>query len=105
MIKITEVKEVTPIEVEEMLQANKEDIILVDVREQEEVDQGIIKEAIHIPLNEIPEAYINFDQNKHYIMVCRSGQRSHNAAAFLQERGINVSNMVGGMLEWEGEIK
>lgn len=99
------VNEVTTNEVEKMIASGLNDAVLVDVREQEEIEQGIIKEAIHIPLGEIAEAYKNFDKQKHYIMVCRSGNRSNKAAEFLQEQGINVSNMIGGMLDWQGEVK
>lgn len=99
------VNELTTSQVEQIIADKAEAVILVDVREQEEVEQGIIQEAIHIPLGEIPEAYKEFDQEKHYIIVCRSGNRSNKAAEFLQEQGIKVSNMVGGMLDWQGEVK
>lgn len=99
------VNEVTTNEVEKMIANELNDVVLVDVREQEEIEQGIIKEAIHIPLGEITEAYKNFDNQKHYIMVCRSGNRSNKAAEFLQAQGIKVSNMIGGMLDWQGEVK
>ncbi|WP_339233551.1 rhodanese-like domain-containing protein [Oceanobacillus sp. FSL W7-1281] len=99
---MADIKELTPAEVDTIRE--NDNIQLIDVREDEEVAQGIIENALHIPLGDIPAAYEELDRDKEYIMICRSGRRSHNATAFLQEQGFNVSNMSGGMLEWDGEI-
>lgn len=96
------INEITPQELREL--RKKEDLVVIDVREKEEVAQGMIEDAKHIPLQEIPEALENLDKNKHYVLVCRSGRRSMNAALYMDEQGFNVSNMVGGMLEWDGEV-
>ncbi|WP_077297662.1 rhodanese-like domain-containing protein [Virgibacillus pantothenticus] len=98
------VKELTPEEVEKKLAENDGIIELIDVREDDEVAQGKIPEITHIPLQQIPEKTEQLDKTKQYIMVCRSGRRSEKAAAYLQEQGFNVTNMVGGMLEWKGEV-
>ncbi|SES63191.1 Rhodanese-related sulfurtransferase [Salinibacillus kushneri] len=97
-----EIKEISPEEVEESLERNKYTII--DVREQEEVQQGMIKGARHIPLQQIPESLDQLEKNEEYVLVCRSGRRSYNASQYLQEQGYNVRNMVGGMLNWKGEV-
>ncbi|MGM9921537.1 MAG: rhodanese-like domain-containing protein, partial [Bhargavaea sp.] len=41
--------------------------------------------------------------DKEYFIICRSGNRSSMACNFLGGNGYNVTNMTGGMLEWEGE--
>ncbi|WP_152655001.1 rhodanese-like domain-containing protein [Oceanobacillus sp. CFH 90083] len=97
-----EIKELSPTEVDAIKENDY--IQLIDVREDEEVAQGMIENALHIPLGDIPDVYTDLDKQKEYIMVCRSGKRSYNATAFLQEQGFKVSNMSGGMLEWQGEI-
>ncbi|WP_080875070.1 rhodanese-like domain-containing protein [Oceanobacillus timonensis] len=97
-----DMKKYSPKEVDSIKE--KDHIQLIDVREDEEVAQGMIENALHIPLGEIQDAYTDLDKDKEYIMICRSGRRSYNAAAFLQEQGFNVANMSGGMLEWPGEI-
>ncbi|MGJ9457442.1 rhodanese-like domain-containing protein [Oceanobacillus sp. CF4.6] len=102
MIVVADIKEITPTEVEELM--NKDNIVVIDVREDEEVAQGIIEKAKHIPLGEIPEAASELDKNKDYILVCRSGARSMNASKYLNEQGFKVINMKGGMLKWEGEV-
>ncbi|MBM7646497.1 rhodanese-related sulfurtransferase [Scopulibacillus daqui] len=99
-----EIQIIQPEQVEKLL-TNKEDVCLIDVREDEEVQAGKIPEAIHIRLSEIPERYQELDIDKNYIMICRSGRRSEKAAEFLQDRGFKVKNMVGGMIKWRGRVE
>jgi rhodanese-related sulfurtransferase len=102
---LTEINEITPNELRNRLHDDEKDLVVIDVRENEEVAQGIIPEAKHIPLQQIPESLNELDTDKQYIMVCRSGKRSMQAAMHLKEHGYKVSNMAGGMLEWEGDVK
>ncbi|WP_121639444.1 rhodanese-like domain-containing protein [Virgibacillus sp. Bac330] len=97
-------KELTPEQVEKKLENNDGTLELIDVREVEEVAQGKIPHITHIPLAQIPEEAEKLDKSKQYIMVCRSGRRSERAASYLHKQGFDVANMVGGMLEWRGEI-
>ncbi|MDX5474908.1 MAG: rhodanese-like domain-containing protein [Bacillaceae bacterium] len=84
---------------------NGEDVFLVDVREDEEVEMGMIPNAKHIKMGDIPANLDQLDKEKEYVFICRSGRRSENVCAYLQDQGFKVRNMVGGMLEWEGEVK
>ena len=97
-------KEYIPEEVMERIR-RKEDIEIIDVREPEEWEVGHIPQAKHIPLGELPERFHELNKEKETIMVCRSGNRSAKACSFLSEKGIRVTNMAGGMLQWTGEIK
>jgi rhodanese-related sulfurtransferase len=97
-----EIKIITPAELQEKL-AKGENLELVDVREHEEVAHGIVPGAKHIPMNEIPSRINEFDNEKEYIFICRSGRRSENVCYYLQEQGYKCVNMIGGMLEWEGD--
>ncbi|WP_181349484.1 rhodanese-like domain-containing protein [Thalassobacillus sp. CUG 92003] len=100
---MSHINEITPEKLEEMLD-NNQDIHVIDVRENEEVAQGMIPTATHIPLGHVPEAAPDLDKDKEYVMVCRSGKRSMNAATYLKENGFNnVNNLAGGMLDWSGE--
>ncbi len=56
-------KEISPVEVQEMLESG-EQLNLVDVREDDEVAQGIIPGAIHIPLGEVVERVGELDKSK-----------------------------------------
>ncbi|MFQ3543937.1 rhodanese-like domain-containing protein [Halobacillus rhizosphaerae] len=78
---------------------------IIDVREDDEVAQGKIPGARHIPLGQISERLSEIDENEHHFMVCRSGGRSGKATSFLSEQGYDVTNMAGGMLAWEDKIE
>ncbi|MDQ0272250.1 rhodanese-like domain-containing protein [Cytobacillus purgationiresistens] len=97
-----EIQEITTDELQKKLDAG-ENLELVDVREDEEVSQGMIPGAKHIRMGTIPENLDQFDKDKEYIMICRSGNRSGQVCHYMQEQGYKVRNMVGGMLDWSGE--
>ena len=67
--------------------------VVLDVRTQEEWDEGHSEGAKHIVLNTIPaeiETIKSFD--KPVIAVCRSGARSGQATNFLKQNGVDVIN-------------
>lgn len=97
-------KEITAKELEREL-ASGAKLNIIDVREDVEVAAGKIPGAKHIPLGEIPDRLEELDKNEHYYMVCRSGGRSGNACQYLDQHGYQVTNMAGGMLDWEGETE
>jgi len=76
---------------------------IVDVRELEELVDGMILGAIHIPLGQIPASHAVLDSARPVIVVCRSGRRSAAAAEHLAESGFDAHTMTGGMLEWAAE--
>ena len=78
---------------------------LIDVREVEEVEAGHIPGIINIPLSVLETRMPELDKSEKYIIVCRSGNRSGMATQLLESHGFDVTNMVGGMLEWQGEVK
>jgi len=82
-----------------------EKVNMIDVREADEVATGIIPGAEHIPLGLVEFKYQELDKSKEYVMICRSGGRSGKACQFLEEQGYHVTNLSGGMLEWQGEIE
>lgn len=97
-------KTITPEEVLNKLDAN-EDLHIVDVRENEEVANGIIPGAIHIPLGQIPERMEELNEETPYIFVCHAGGRSFSACSYLEGLGYDVTNLEGGMSAWEGELE
>ncbi|WP_150283949.1 rhodanese-like domain-containing protein [Rummeliibacillus sp. TYF-LIM-RU47] len=97
-------KTITPEEVLNKLDAN-EDLHIVDVRENEEVANGIIPGASHIPLGQIPERMEELNKETPYIFVCHAGGRSFSACSYLEGLGYDVTNLEGGMSAWEGELE
>lgn len=97
-------KTITPEEVQKKIEAG-EQLYVIDVREDDEVATGIIPGAQHIALGSVESRHPELDKSKEYIMVCRSGGRSGQACQFLEEQGYDVTNMSGGMLDWQGEVE
>ncbi|MGG4036530.1 rhodanese-like domain-containing protein [Paenibacillus cisolokensis] len=82
-----------------------EKINLIDVREQEEWEEGHIAEARHIPLSQLAERYEECKSGEEpIVLICRSGNRSGKACDFLHELGYPVVNVEGGMLAWQGPV-
>lgn len=82
---------------------NKEDFVLLDVRTEEEteIDKIDCDNLVIIPMQELPSRFDELDKNKEIILYCRSGERSYYSGKFLEEKGFNVKNLLGGMLAWK----
>lgn len=75
----------------------------IDVREPAEVAQGTIVGAVNIPLAQIPNQVDELDRDRRVVLLCRSGNRSGQAAEFLVGAGFtDVINLAGGMLAFDG---
>ena len=95
-------KQLSAKQVEELLHDGNQSLNIIDVREDDEVATGMIPTAKHIPLGQVESRMNELEKGKEYIMVCRSGGRSGQAAQFLENQGFDVINMTGGMMSWEG---
>ena len=85
-----------------------ENAIILDVRTEDEWNDGIIENAINIDIHQ-GQLFINeieaLDKNKNYYVYCRSGARSAKACEIMNELGIeNAFNLTGGILAWNGGI-
>ncbi|AQQ54660.1 sulfurtransferase TusA family protein [Planococcus lenghuensis] len=82
---------------------NREDILVLDVREPAEYAFGHIPGAVSIPLGELESRTGELETDKEIIVICRTGNRSDFAAKQLADNGFNrVKNAVDGMTEWNG---
>ena len=97
-------KTMTTTEVQQAIESGTA-LKLIDVREVEEVEAGHIPGIINIPLSLLEQQMPELDKSEKYIVVCRSGNRSGMATQLLENHGFDVTNMVGGMLEWQGEVE
>lgn len=76
------------------------DAYLLDVRESDEWDAGHAPSATHIPLGDLVARVDEVPRDQEVYVVCRSGGRSAQAAAFLNGQGWNATNVAGGMTAW-----
>ena len=86
---------------------SKEGYIILDVRTQEEYDQGHIPGAIVISHEEIPDKAeeVLTDKNQLILVYCRSGRRSKIAAEALLELGYTNIKEFGGIIDWPYEVE
>ena len=86
---------------------SREDYIILDVREQEEYDEGHIPGAILLPYGQIPEKAEQLLQDKDQLLLvyCRSGRRSKIAAESLVELGYTNIMEFGGIIDWPYEVE
>lgn len=81
-----------------------QDAILLDVREPDEWYAGHAPNATLVPLSSFdpqgPLPYVSGDRP--VVLICRSGHRSQQAAAFYTERGVDAVDVTGGMIAWAG---
>lgn len=80
----------------------KEDFIFIDVREAHEFADFNLGAKL-MPLGTVPTSIEDLmeHQEKEIVIHCRSGARSGQAQAYLQQFGFsNVRNLTGGVLAW-----
>jgi sulfur-carrier protein adenylyltransferase/sulfurtransferase len=82
----------------------RHDALFVDVREQDEWDEGIVPGAVHIPrglLEQRIEGSVP-DRSREIVVYCAGGSRSAFATKTLTELGYdNVYNLAGGFTDWK----
>lgn len=85
-----------------------ENAVILDVRTQEEVDEGVIPNAMHLDIYDsagFMAGIQEMDKSKNYYVYCRSGGRSQQACMLMSQFGINtVYNLSTGFSEWDGEV-
>jgi rhodanese-related sulfurtransferase len=102
--KILLIKSVKHYSAQEASQKIKKErnVVLLDVRTDNERKKGSIKGSYHIPITSITasENELKKFKDAEIICYCQTGNRSLNAAAKLKKLGFNASNLRGGILRW-----
>ena len=85
-----------------------ENTVIVDVRTEDEFNDGYIANAIHLDIHQ-GQDFVNaieaLDKGKNYYVYCRSGMRSAKACEIMNQLGFeNTYNLLGGILDWEGTV-
>ncbi|MGH2711728.1 MAG: rhodanese-like domain-containing protein [Actinomycetota bacterium] len=79
----------------------REEVQILDVREQFEVDAGRIEGAVHIPLNDLMAGKTEgLDPGKPVVAYCKTANRSEVARLMLRAKGFDAATMEGGGEAW-----
>lgn len=78
--------------------SQREQPLLLDVREEWEVQTASLPGITHIPMNSIPDALEQLPRDTDIVCICHHGMRSMQVARFLEHHGFSrVINLSGGM--------
>jgi rhodanese-related sulfurtransferase len=82
--------------------------VILDVRTEEECNDGIIPNAINIDIYK-GQGFIYqieaLDKDKNYYVYCKAGSRSTQACAVMKQLGFeNTFNLEGGFMQWKGDV-
>ncbi len=75
---------------------DKETTLIVDVREDIEVELGKIDGAVHIPVNDLRDRIDELPKDKTIVIYCAVGIRGYIATRILKQHGLDAKNLIGG---------
>lgn len=82
--------------------------VILDVRTEDECSDGVIPNAVLIDIYK-GQGFIyrleELDKTKNYYVYCKSGGRSGQACAIMNQLGFETTyNLEGGFMNWQGEV-
>ena len=87
------------------LKSQKNDFVIIDVRESDELESGVIKDSIHMSLGlsirNAKKKQIEDMRDKKICTYCGTGYRGNIAADELAKEGFNTVTLDGGYSEWD----
>jgi rhodanese-related sulfurtransferase len=86
-----------------------ENAVILDVRTEDECNEGIIPNAITIDIYK-GQGFVykieELDKSKNYYVYCKAGGRSAQACNIMNQLGFETTyNLLGGMMEWNGPVE
>lgn len=102
--QVGQYKKISPADAKALMDGGN--VIILDVRTQEEFDQGHIKDAVLLPDYEIgaKAATVLPDKDAKILVYCRSGNRSASAAKELIKMGYTDVMDFGGIIDWPYDV-
>ena len=85
---------------------NKENALVLDVRDKKEYEAGHIVRAVNIPFSSLDSRLDELKKHKEraIVIACKMGQHSGSAGALLRRNGFqNVVRLTGGLAEWRNQ--
>jgi len=88
----------------DVLKSQKNDFVIIDVRESDELEGGKIEDSIHMPLGlsirNAKKKQIEDIRDKKICTYCGTGYRGNIAADELVKEGFNAVTLEGGFPSW-----
>lgn len=79
--------------------------LVLDVREEWELQLARIPDVVHVPMSQVPARLGEFDREALIVVMCHAGGRSLRVAHFLSNQGFtNVANLTGGIQSWSETV-
>lgn len=95
-------KEIEVAELHSLLEADRDHVHLIDIRNPAELARGKIPGAVNLPMHQLPLNFHKIEKDQLVVLYCRVGARSAQACAYLSANGFdNVHNLRGGIQAWQ----
>jgi len=87
------------------MMSTDKDLVVVDVREKVEWDDGHIAGTKLIPMSEFQSRANELPKDKKIVIICASGSRSPQVAAYMAQLGYTqIYNLNRGIMDWPYEL-
>ncbi len=95
---------ISPVEAKKIMDT-KDDIAIIDVRDEDELAEGYIENSVLVPLDSLEENITGVIEDKHktILVYCRSGRRSAAACDIMDSLGYTDVYDFGGIIDWPFE--
>ncbi|MEZ5578319.1 MAG: rhodanese-like domain-containing protein [Candidatus Competibacteraceae bacterium] len=98
-------RQLTPLELQRMLESDRDPPLLLDVREPWEVAVAWIEGAFNLPMGRVVNGWRQLDPARETVVICHHGFRSAQVVLFLKRAGFErVANLDGGIDAWSREV-
>jgi len=79
--------------------------VVLDVREEWELQLARLPDVVHLPMNQVPGRLAELSRDAETVVMCHAGARSLRVARFLVAQGFtNVANLTGGIAAWTDRV-
>jgi len=83
----------------------REDVVLLDIREDWELEVARVDPHVHIPMNQLSQRLAELNPAHEILVFCRTGRRSAEVTDYLIKQGFrNAKNVAGGIHAWADEF-
>ena len=84
---------------------NRQDALVLDIRDKADFKAGHLVNAINIPYASLAQRMNELEKERErpIVLVCKTGRTVSMAGKMLREKGFNAVRMKGGMMEWNSQ--